>query len=86
MITSFATVRTMMSICDIFMKTLCGGIMTNYIPKNRGMGFVLCLCNTKAKLAIKRKEALCRKIKNRRVKMFMIGIISFREILQKDEY
>ena len=53
MITSFATVRTMMSICDIFMKTLCGGIMTNYTPKNRGMGFALCLCNTKAKLAIK---------------------------------
>ena len=53
MITSFATVRTMMSICDIFMKTLYGGITTNYTPKNRGMGFALCLCKTKAKLAIK---------------------------------
>ena len=52
MIISFVTVRTMMSICDIFMKTLCGGIMTNYTQKNRGMGFALCLCNTKAKLAI----------------------------------
>ena len=54
MITSFATVKTMMSICDIFMKTLCGGITTNYMQKNRGMGFALCLCNTKAKLAINR--------------------------------
>ena len=26
--------------------------MTNYTPKNRGMGFALCLCKTKAKLAI----------------------------------
>jgi len=36
------------------MKTLCGGIMTNYMPKNRGVGFALCLCYTKAKLAINR--------------------------------
>ena len=57
MIISFATVRTMMSICDIFMKTLYGGITTNYTPKNRGMGFALCLCNTKAKLAIKQKNS-----------------------------
>ena len=28
--------------------------MTNYMPKNRGTGFALCLCNTKAKLAINR--------------------------------
>ena len=54
MITSFATVRTMMSICDIFMRTLCVGTTTNYTPKNRGMGFALCLCNTKAKPAINR--------------------------------
>ena len=58
MITSFATVRTMMSICDIFMKTLYGGITTNYTPKNRGMGFALCLCNTNAKLAIKPNDNL----------------------------
>ena len=56
MITSFATVRTMMSICDIFMRTLCVGTTTNYTPKNRGMGFALCLCNTKAKLAIKQND------------------------------
>ena len=31
-----------MSICDIFMKTLYGGITTNYTQKNRGMGFALC--------------------------------------------
>ena len=42
-----------MSICDIFTKTLCGGIMTNYTPKNRGMGFARSLCNTMTKLAIK---------------------------------
>ena len=54
MITSFATVRTMMSICDIFMKTQFVGATTNYMRKNRGMGFALCLCNTKAKLAINR--------------------------------
>ena len=43
MITSFETVRTMMSICDnIFMKTLYGGITTNYTQKNRGMSFALC--------------------------------------------
>ena len=35
MIISSATVRIMKSICDISMKTLCGGIMTNYIPKNK---------------------------------------------------
>ncbi len=50
-----------MSICDIFMKTLYGGITTNYTPKNRGMGLALsprCLqrCNTKAKLATKWNE------------------------------
>jgi len=28
--------------------------MTNYMPKNRGVGFALCLCYTKAKLAINR--------------------------------
>ena len=44
-----------MSICDIFMKTLCGGIMTNYTPKNRGMGFARSICNTKSKLAIKQE-------------------------------
>ena len=58
MIISSATVRIMKNICDIFMKTLCGGIMTNYIPENRGMGSVLCLCNTKAKLAIKFKDKI----------------------------
>ena len=58
MITSFATVRTMMSICDIFMKTLYAGITTNYTQKNRGMGFALCLCNTKAKLAIKQNVTI----------------------------
>ena len=42
MIISFATVRTMMSICDIFMKTLYGGITTNYTQKNRGMCLALC--------------------------------------------
>ena len=41
-----------MSICDIFMRTLCVGTTTNYTPKNRGMGFARCICNTKAKLAI----------------------------------
>ena len=41
-----------MSICDIFMKTLYGGITTNYTQKNRGMGFARCICNAKAKLAI----------------------------------
>ena len=61
MIISFVTVRTMMSICDIFMKTLCGGIMTNYTQKNRGMDFarsrrLLQRCNTKAKLAIKQND------------------------------
>ena len=45
-----------MSICDIFMKTLYGGIATNYMQKNRGMGFARSLCNTKAKLAIKRND------------------------------
>ena len=30
--------------------------MTNYTQKDRGMGFALCLCNTKAKLAIKQKD------------------------------
>ena len=54
MIILSATVRIMKNICDIFMKTLCGGIMTNYMPKNRGVGFALCLCYTKAKLAINR--------------------------------
>ena len=39
MIILSATVRIMKNICDIFMKTLCGGITTNYTPKNRGMGF-----------------------------------------------
>ena len=58
MITSFATVRTMMSICDIFMKTLYGGTTTNYTQKNRGMGFALSLCNTKAKLAIKQNNKI----------------------------
>ena len=53
MIILFATVRTMMSICDIFMKTLCVGTTTNYMPKNRGMGLARSLCNTKAKLAKK---------------------------------
>jgi hypothetical protein len=53
-----ATVRTMMSICDIFMKTPYGGITTNFTQKNRGMGFALCLCNTKAKLAIKQNDKL----------------------------
>ena len=38
MIISSATVRIMRSICDIFMKTLCGGIMTNYTQKNREYG------------------------------------------------
>ena len=52
MITSFATVRTMMSICDIFMRTLCVGTTTNHTPKNRGMGFARRVCNTNAKLAI----------------------------------
>ena len=56
MITSFATVRTMMSICDIFMKTLYGGLTTNYTQKNRGIGLALCLCNIKAKLAIKQND------------------------------
>ena len=36
------TVRTMMSICDIFMKTLYGGITTNYTQRNKGYG--LCPC------------------------------------------
>ena len=54
MIILFATVRTMMSICDIFMRTLCVGTTTNYTPKNRGMGFAL--CHTKAKLAIKQNN------------------------------
>ena len=40
------------------MKTLFGGTTTNYTQKNRGMGFVLCLCNTKAKLAIKQNVKL----------------------------
>ena len=64
MITSFATVRTMMSICDIFMKTLYGGITTNYTQKNRGYGLCPKSCNTKAKLAIKdkiRKELIYEK-------------------------
>ena len=56
MIISSATVRITRSICDIFMKTLYGGITTNYTPKNRGMGFALCLCITKAKLAIKQND------------------------------
>ena len=52
-----------MSICDIFMKTLYGGITTNFTQKNRGMGFALCRrllqrCNTKAKLAIKQNDKL----------------------------
>ena len=47
-----------MSICDIFMKTLCVGATMNYTQKNRGMGFALCLCNTKAKLAIKQNDKL----------------------------
>jgi len=58
MIILSATARIMRSICDIFMKTLCGGIMTNYMPKNRGMGFALCLGNTKAKLIIKGEVAI----------------------------
>ena len=46
-----------MSICDIFMRTLCVGTTTNYTQKNRGMGFARCPrclqhCNTNAKLAI----------------------------------
>ena len=50
-----------MSICDIFMKTLYGGITTNYTQKNRGMGFARSpRCkqrrNTKAKLAIKQND------------------------------
>ena len=31
--------------------------MMNYIPKNRGMVFALCLCKTKVRLAIKKKGA-----------------------------
>ena len=53
MIISSATVRITRSICDIFMKTPYDGFMTNYTQKNRGMSFVLCLSNTKAKLAKK---------------------------------
>ena len=56
MIILSATVRIMRSICDIFTKTLCGGIMTNYTPKNRGMGFARSICNTNAKLAIKQND------------------------------
>ena len=41
MIISSEIVGIMKSICDIFMKTLCGGIMMNYIPKNRGVLFLL---------------------------------------------
>ena len=41
MIILSATVRIMKNICDIFMKTLYGGITTNYTPKNRGMALPL---------------------------------------------
>ncbi len=52
MIISFVTARITRIIYDIFMKIQCVGTTTNYTLKNRGMGFALCLCNTKAKLAI----------------------------------
>ena len=32
--------------------------MIVFLQKNRGMGFALCLCNTKAKLAIKQNDKL----------------------------
>ena len=38
------------------MKTHSGGVMTNYTQKNRGVGFALYLCNTKAKPAIKQND------------------------------
>ena len=47
-----------MSIYDTFTKTQFVGATTNYTPKNRGMGFALCLCKTKAKLAIKQNDKL----------------------------
>ena len=38
MIISSATVRIMRSICNIFMKTLSVGTMTNCTQKNKGYG------------------------------------------------
>ena len=38
MIISFVTIRTMMSICDIFTKTLSVGITTNYTQRNKRYG------------------------------------------------
>ena len=48
--------RIMKNICDTFTKTQFVGATTNYMRKNRGMGFALCLCKTKAKLAIKQND------------------------------
>ena len=51
MIISSVTVKIMKNIYGTFTKTQFVGTMTNYTQKNRGMGFALCLCNTKAKPA-----------------------------------
>ena len=56
MIISFATVKITRSICDIFMKIPFDGSMINCTQKNSGIAFALCLCNTKAKLAIKQNN------------------------------
>ena len=52
----FVTEMIMKHAESISMKTHSVGTTTNYTQKNRGMGFALCLCNTKAKLAIKEND------------------------------
>jgi len=54
-ITLSETERITKNIYGISMKIHSGGGTTNYTQKNRGRGFALFLCNTKAKLAIKRR-------------------------------
>ena len=51
-----ATVKIMKNIYDTFTKTQFVGATMNYTQKNRGMDFALCLCKTKAKLAIKQND------------------------------
>ena len=46
----------MKNIYDTFTKIQFVGATMNYTQKNRGMGFALCLCKTKAKLAIKQND------------------------------
>ena len=57
MIISSATVKIMKSIYGTFTKTQFVGAMTNYTPRNKGSGLCpMCLCITKAKLAIKQND------------------------------